>query len=262
MVKRLKALLGAAHFAPTMTVTTLTFLLANQSSDLSTALGIALTFFTGQLIVGWSNDLIDFADDQRHHRMNKPLVAGDISGRTLQAAIAVDTVALLALTFFGPLAFFYGVLHLIAVASALAYNAKLKSTPLSFLPYLVSFGLLPVIIVGATKVEIKWWMPAIGALFGVGAHFANVFKDLEEDLASGIRGLPQLLGATLSKIICAMCFGGGALILYIVSQQGVALFLVAGGGIFLLPIPRKFAFPFAMALGLAVMLIFISAIGA
>ena len=33
--------------------------------------------------------------------------------------------------------------HAIALASAWAYNAGLKSTPLSIVPFLVSFGLFP-----------------------------------------------------------------------------------------------------------------------
>jgi 4-hydroxybenzoate polyprenyltransferase len=34
-----------------------------------------------------------------------------------------------------------------------------------------------------------------GALLGVGAHLLNVLPDLEEDAATGVRGLPHRLGA-------------------------------------------------------------------
>jgi 4-hydroxybenzoate polyprenyltransferase len=33
-----------------------------------------------------------------------------------------------------------------------------------------------------------------GALLGVGAHLANVLPDLEDDAATGVRGLPHRLG--------------------------------------------------------------------
>jgi 4-hydroxybenzoate polyprenyltransferase len=33
-----------------------------------------------------------------------------------------------------------------------------------------------------------------GALFGMAAHFINVLKDMDQDQASGIKGLPQQLG--------------------------------------------------------------------
>jgi 4-hydroxybenzoate polyprenyltransferase len=36
----------------------------------------------------------------------------------------------------------------------------------------------------------------------VAAHFANVLKDLDQDLTSGIKGLPQRLGKKKSRIIC------------------------------------------------------------
>jgi 4-hydroxybenzoate polyprenyltransferase len=37
-----------------------------------------------------------------------------------------------------------------------------------------------------------------GALFGMAAHFVNVLKDMDQDKASGIKGLPQQLGKTKS----------------------------------------------------------------
>ena len=254
------ALLRAAHFTPTLAVTSLTFALALRTSQPVTAFGIALTVFAGQLIVGWSNDLIDYSDDLSHNRVHKPLVAGSISAGTVQIAIAAATLVLLSLTIFGPLTSFFGLLHLLTVLSAVAYNAKLKATPLSFLPYLFSFGLLPIFILGATKHDSAPWMFAIGALFGVGLHLANVFKDLDQDRASGIMGLPQILGARLCRIGCALCFGIGSLILYTATASNASLVIVIASAIFLRPIPAKFAFPYAMALGMAVMAVLISTI--
>ena len=34
------------------------------------------------------------------------------------------------------------------------------------------------------------------------AHFANVLKDLDQDLTSGIKGLPQRLGKNKTRVIC------------------------------------------------------------
>jgi 4-hydroxybenzoate polyprenyltransferase len=262
MSSRIVATFRAAHFLPTMVVTLLTFILSFRTSDFATAIGIALTFFAGQLIIGWSNDVIDFNDDLSHNRSNKPLVAGVISIRLLRYAITAAVIALLIMTFLGPLASFYGFLHLVAVVSALAYNAKLKRTIFSFLPYFVSFGLLPVIILGATEEPIQWWIPVIGALFGVGVHVANVFKDLEEDIKSGINGLPQIAGVKISRIICALCFGSSALILYSQTENQSSLLILGGALVFLLPMPPKISFPLAMVLGLATMSVFTIGIGA
>lgn len=254
------ALLKAAHFLPTLTVTFLTFALAWRTSDGSTAAGISLTIFTGQLITGWSNDFLDYSDDLAHNRGNKPLVAGWITLRSLKIAIFLAVIILIGLTLLGPLSGRYGILHLLAVLSAVAYNLKLKSTPISFLPYAFSFGLLPIIILGATHYSIELWMPAVGALFGLGAHLANVFKDLEQDQESGIFGLPQILGEKYSRIGCALSFGIGALLLFRATSRPEALAIIVASLIFLVPIPRRFAFPFAMTLGLAVMATFIASI--
>lgn len=254
------ALLRAAHFLPTATVTLLTLALAWRTSDFATASGVALTVFTGQLITGWSNDFLDYSDDLTHNRGNKPLVAGLITLRSLKIAILVAAFTLICLTLLGPLSGPYGMLHLLAVLSAVAYNLKLKATPLSFFPYVFSFGLLPIIVLGATQFSIERWMPAVGALFGLGAHLANVFKDIEQDRESGIFGLPQILGEKYSRIGCALSFCSGAIILFAKTSQPEALVIVLASIIFLLPIPRRFAFPFAMALGLAIMATFIASI--
>jgi len=253
-------ILRAAHFIPTLAVTSLSFALAFRTSQATTALSIAITVLTGQLIVGWSNDLIDYSDDLAHDRQNKPLVAGAISARTLQFALALACLALMLLTLFGALSGFFGLLHLFAVLSAVAYNAKLKETPLSFLPYLFSFGLLPIFILGATNYESELWMGVIGALFGVGLHLANVFKDLEQDRESGIFGLPQILGEKFCRIGCALCFGTGSLILFGTTESNASLAVASAAAVFLLPIPARFAFPYAMALGAAVMTVLISTI--
>lgn len=254
-------LLRAAHIAPTLTVTAISFLLSWRLSEITTAFGIAATVFTGQLIVGWTNDYRDYSDDLLHNRQSKPLVSGLITLKILVGATYLAGIALLALTCFGPLTDSFGFAHLLAVASGVAYNFKLKATAISFLPYAFSFGLLPVIILGATGQQSELWMVSIGALFGVGVHLANVFKDLENDRASGIYGLPQMLGITKSRLGCAISFGGGGLVLALNTGEQSAWLIVLASIIFLIPLPRKYIFPFAMLLGLAVMSVFIAAIG-
>ena len=39
-----------------------------------------------------------------------------------------------------------------------------------------------------------WWWPVGAALLGVGAHLLNVLPDLDDDAATGVRGLPHRLG--------------------------------------------------------------------
>ncbi len=261
MLIRTIGLLRAAHFVPTLTVTTISFLLSWRLADITTAFGIAATVFTGQLIVGWTNDYRDYSDDMLYTRQNKPLVSEQITLQFLARATYVASFVLVVLTYFGPLTGGFGIAHLLAVASAVAYNYKLKATAISFLPYVFSFGLLPVIILGASGQQSELWMFSIGALFGFGVHLANVFKDLENDRASGIYGLPQILGIKKSRLGCAISFGGGGLVLALNTAEKSAWLIVLASIIFLIPLPRKYIFPFAMVLGLAVMGVFIAAIG-
>jgi 4-hydroxybenzoate polyprenyltransferase len=261
MVKHFIALAKASHFIPTLVVTTLSFTLALKTSNLSTALGVALTIFSGQLIIGWSNDLIDYQDDIFHKRINKPLVAQQVSPKQLSYAITIVTIILFILTIFGPLSGRFGVIHLVAVVSALAYNAKLKTTVFSFIPWAISFGLLPIFVLGATRYPFKLWIVIIGALFGIGLHIANVFKDFEQDRQSGILNLPNIIGIKISKFVCALCFGGGALILFSTTNQLLALLISFASLIYLFPIPTKLAFPFSMGLATLVMFSFIISLG-
>src|SRR5205814_5160335 len=73
-------------------------------------------------------------------------------------------------------------------------------------PYLVSFGVLPAFVVLGKPATPPWWMIVAAALLGGGAHFVNVLPDLVDDARTGVRGLPQRLGATGSWLV------GGALL--------------------------------------------------
>ena len=92
------------------------------------------------------------------------------------------------------------------MAAGWAYDLGLKSSPLSVLPYVVCFGLLPTFVVLALPGAPApvWWLPLAGALLGAGAHFANVLPDLDDDAATGVRGLPHRLGRTASRYAAAV----------------------------------------------------------
>ena len=111
----------------------------------------------------------------------------------MAAAIALAAVPLLSLLSGWRAA----IVHCVAVALAWAYDLGLKATALSVVPYAIAFGLLPVFVVlglpGAPWPP--WWAPVAGALLGAGAHFANALPDLDDDIATGVRGLPHRLGA-------------------------------------------------------------------
>jgi 4-hydroxybenzoate polyprenyltransferase len=107
-----------------------------------------------------------------------------------------------------------------------AYNFYFKSTLFSPLPYALAFAALVSSIVISTDRTPPIWLITCGALLGVAAHFANVLKDIDQDLESKIKGLPQRLGKKVSRIICASLLIGTTLILH--SLVGNTPLLVIG----------------------------------
>ena len=212
-MKVIFGLLKASHFGPTMAVTVISLLLATNLWWEGPAIVIAFGVFLGQLLVGWSNDLHDYSDDLKHNRTSKPLVSGEITERKLLTSIKVITPLAVVFNLFGPLGIRGGLLYLFGVGMGVAYNFYFKSTLLSPLPYALAFAALAASLVVATNRTPPIWLIASGALLGVAAHFANVLKDIDQDLESKIKGLPQRLGKRASRIICASLLIGTTLIL-------------------------------------------------
>ena len=95
--------LRAAHFGPTVMVTTITFLLALSQYSLIDSLRVTIAIFAGQLVVGWSNDFIDAPLDIAAQRTKKPIVSQEINPEQLKKSILVALVAALLLSLFSPL---------------------------------------------------------------------------------------------------------------------------------------------------------------
>jgi protoheme IX farnesyltransferase len=199
------ALLRACHPEPTAAVTLMvTALAVTTGHTAGRVVLIGSAVLTGQLSIGWLNDVLDAERDRTVGRADKPVVAGAVSARTVGFATAVAAAACVPLSL--ACGVWAGVLHLVAVAAGWAYDLGLKSTPVSVLPYVVCFGLLPAFVVVALpgSPAPPWWLPVAGALVGAGAHFANVLPDLEDDAATGVRGLPHRIGAAGSRIAAAV----------------------------------------------------------
>lgn len=229
------ALVRASHPEPTVAVTAIATALAVSTGLGGRSLWVAGAFLTGQLSVGWSNDWIDAARDARNRRTDKPVGQGRLSVAT------VRTAALASLALCVPLSLAMGLgaglLHLAAVAAAWSYNARLKATALSFLPYAVAFGAVPSIVVlalPATAVApavAPAWATTAGALLGVGAHLCNALPDLEEDLAQGVRGLPHRLGPRRSAVFAAVLLLAAAVLLAVGPPGPPGLLAVAAVGL-------------------------------
>ena len=200
MARRIIGLLRASHFGPNLLVTFISLFFALLYWWEGPAIVIAIGVFCGQLVVGWSNDVIDYKDDLLHNRQKKPLVSGQISLRLLQNCLRVMTPLAIVINLFGPLGFVGGGLSVLAIGLAVAYNFYFKFTIFSWLPYAIAFGALPSCMALSKEQAPELWMWLGGALLGTAAHFLNVVKDMDEDRVSGIKGLPQRLGTKASFV--------------------------------------------------------------
>ncbi|WP_424186937.1 UbiA family prenyltransferase [Actinokineospora sp. G85] len=229
MTSTASALVRACHPEPTAAVTLVAAgVAASAGAGWAVVALVAAAVFTGQLSVGWLNDYLDADRDRTVSRQDKPIAAGVVSRRVVGVGVVGAAVACVPLSL--AVGWSAGVVHLVAVGSAWAYNGGLKSTAVSFAPYAVSFGLLPLFIMMAAGRPAPWWLVAAGALLGTGAHFANTLPDLADDATTGVRGLPHRLGASTSTGAAVVAFlaAMGCLLLGPPGPPGlVAVLLVA-----------------------------------
>ncbi|MBC7724762.1 MAG: UbiA family prenyltransferase [Burkholderiaceae bacterium] len=201
MVSGLAALARSTHPGPAIAVTLISVVLAigaGLDPWRVALLGVAVGL--NQASVGLSNDWIDAARDRAVGRTDKPVALGQISASAVRSAAIACAVAAVLLT--APLGWAATLAHTVFIGSAWAYNAGLKSTAVSVLPYVLSFGILPLVVTLARSEPALAapWALALGALLGVAAHFANVLPDLDDDRATGVSGLPHRLGRRASGI--------------------------------------------------------------
>ncbi len=214
-MSKLRGLLKASHFGPTLLVTAISWCFAAYYWWEGPAFVIAFGVFTGQLVVGWSNDLYDYHDDLMHNRQHKPLVSGLISRGYLINWVRIMVPFSFVANLLGPLGFKGGLVYMFGISMGVAYNFYFKFNVFSWLPYALAFAALPSCIAISKDINPPVWMWLGGALFGSAAHFINVIKDMDQDRASGIGGLPQRLGKRNSIVTAVVLIAFGLLTLVV-----------------------------------------------
>jgi 4-hydroxybenzoate polyprenyltransferase len=181
---------------------------------------VALVFLAsaaGQATVGWTNDWHDAVADRAAGRTTKPTVRGDLRPEDLRLPILVSATLTIPLSFFAA-GWIGGAAHIAAVASALIYNFYLARTVLSWVPYAVSFALMPVFIAQASSLTLWPTVPVtlLSILVGVTAHLLNAIPDIAIDRDTGWGGLAVSLGKRRSMILGAVLVTAGAAFLGVV----------------------------------------------
>ena len=229
-----RALAMSCHPIPTAGVTLISAGLAALAGlGWETGLIFVAAVFTGQLSIGWSNDLIDAARDRTAGRRDKPVAGGGVATGTVTTAAVTALVASIVLSLLLGLPSALAALTL--VAAGWAYNLGLKGTKLSWLPYAVGFGALPAAATLALPGHPwpAWWAMAAGAVLGIAAHAANVLPDLKADKETGVNGAFHHLGGRTTAIAgpillviasILVLFGTGA----VTAWKWVALAVIVG----------------------------------
>ncbi|MFF4902682.1 UbiA family prenyltransferase [Streptomyces sp. NPDC001068] len=231
---RVGGLAGACHPGPAVAVTALMAALAvTAGQGAARCVLTASAVLSGQLSVGWANDAFDARRDIASGRRGKPVVDGTVG----VAEVWVAAYAALALCV--PLSFacglWAGAVHLAGVAAAWGYDLRLKATVWSWAPYALGFAALPAFVALGLPGQPwpAWWVVTAGALLGVGAHLGDVLPDIRADLATGVRGWPQRLGADGARLLLPVPLVTASAVLVLgpaggPGRRGAAALAVAG----------------------------------
>ena len=211
LLGNVRALGASTHPGPSLVVTAIAVTLGIAAAlPAGRVVVLAAAILLGQLSVGLSNDAVDAARDRIAGRTDKPLARGAASVRSawIAASVALAGALVLSLVLGGWML----LAHAVAIASAWAYNLRLKSTVVSVVPFVVSFGLLPSLVTVAAPDArpAALWATIAGASIGVAVHLTNVLPDLDDDARTGVRGLPHRLGRRASAAVAAVALIAGA----------------------------------------------------
>lgn len=201
---RTEALARSCHPLPALAVTVVAAALAiTTGRSAGGVVAVASAVLAGQLSVGWLNDLLDAGRDARVGRRDKPVASGAVSPKLVAIATIVAAGAAVLLSLLSGVD--ATLVHVVMLCSAWAYDFGLKATAFSVVPYAVSFGLLPAFVTlgGPGGRWAPLWLVLAAAVLGSAAHFANVIPDLEDDAATGVRGLPHRVGKAASAGVAA-----------------------------------------------------------
>jgi 4-hydroxybenzoate polyprenyltransferase len=268
MPSKAAALARSSHPGPSVAVTIITVGLGfGAGLDPFRLVVLGLSMLAGQLSIGLSNDWIDAERDAAVDRRDKPIAQGVVTAAEVRTAALVCAALVVVLAI--PLGWMTELVLIVAVGAGWVYNSWLKKTVFSVVPYLVGFGALPAVATLSRPVPTApaLWALGVGALLGAAGHFANTLPDLDDDAATGVRGLPQVLGRRWSSALTYLVllgasvlefFGTGGLG-FLPGELGLAasvIIAVVGGAMILRPTRWHFRLIIIAAILDVVVLIF------
>ena len=208
------ALVRLAHPLPTLlNALVAAALTTTAGGSASQAALAALTMLGVHTSIGAMNDLLDQAGDAG--RAEKPLVGGNVSPREARVMVIVAATAGLA----AASALSSTSLAIAAAGATLGYlyNAGIKRTPISFLPFALGVALIP-----------AFALPGGSAL-----ALQNALADRELDKSVGANGAVVRLGHQRTILLIALLHGFTYLLLLVSAPTTASPVLLAVGGLLL-----------------------------
>jgi len=213
-------LLKSTHPIPSFAVTSFTVLLAvGYDMPIDKLIVVSLGILFQQFSVGLSNDWLDYERDKTVGRKDKATVRFDVSVKLVRNASLVSAGIALAIATSAGWA--TALLMIAMLVIGWSYNLGLKANALSFLPYALGFGVLPIFVTLAAEPSLvpPWWVMLAASLLGVSAHFANALPDLFQDRETGVRALPHILGQRSSAFVIAASAASASLLVVTQSKS-------------------------------------------
>lgn len=196
---RRRALASLLHPVPSLATVAValgfTFLLAGRSVARGPLLLLAAMLLCQQFAISVHNDWCDRSLDAA----TKPWRAIPAGAIAAHAAFgAAWLLAAVSLACALPLGAAEVALDAVGIGAGFAYNARLKATRLSWLPFAVAFPLLPLFGAAAFGAWPRggWSLFVIGLPCVLAIHLADTLPDVASDAAHGLAGLAHSLGAT------------------------------------------------------------------
>ncbi|MFB9312381.1 UbiA family prenyltransferase [Nocardioides plantarum] len=162
---------------------------------------VAATAVVGQAVLGWHNDLVDRAVDDRHDVPHKPVADGRLDPGTTWYALVIALLLVVPLSISTGVT--AGLYYLAALVVGLSGNVALRRGRLSWVSWATQFALYaPYVALGGWGGDAQGDPPEVAmvvlfALLGVGVHVLRAIWGLVADDAEGWSTLPLVLGRRL-----------------------------------------------------------------
>lgn len=229
----LAGLLRLAHPLPTLLNAIIAAALTSTAGGSATQSALAaITMLGVHTSIGAMNDLLDQTSDVG--RGEKPLVSGSVSPREARVMVVVAATAGLA----AASALSSTSLMIAAAGATLGYlyNAGIKRTPISFLPFAFGVALIPIFAWSAAGVPLPAAIATLCLIAlpgGSALALQNALADRELDQSVGANGAVVRLGHRRTILMIALLHGITYLFILVSAPAMASPVLLTAGGLLL-----------------------------